>query len=217
MTSAQRRAFVAEQTVVSTTALVPEVRLHLATEATTLWQATQDLLDLHDLPPPFWAFAWPGGQALARYLLESPEVVAGRRVLSFAAGSAIEAIAAAQAGAHSVIANEIDSFAVEAIALNAALNGVSLEIEQSDLIGSHDPSWQVVIAGDVCYEKPMAERVTAWLSSLARAGVTVLSADPGRTYLPGEGLYEVARYDVPTSLELEDRTMRSTAIYRWTA
>jgi len=207
-------AFVREHTVLSHTALVPEIALHLATEVTPLWQATQDFLEHNSLPPPFWAFAWPGGQALARYLLDQPEVVAGRCVLSFAAGSGIEAIAAAKAGASAVVANEIDAFALGAIELNAAANQVALTLAPDDLIGNHDPRWQVVIAGDVCYEKPMAERVTAWLRALAAAGVTVLSADPGRTYLP-PGLTEVARYDVPTSLELEDRTLRTTAIYRW--
>lgn len=210
-----RTAFVRAETEIATPPLVPEIRLHLATEAVPLWQATEATLTEHGLPPPYWAFAWPGGQALARHLLDHPEIARGRRVLDFAAGSGLAGIAAARAGAAKVIAAEIDGFAVAAIALNAGLNDVAIETVEQDIVGSPATNWDLVLAGDVCYERPMAERVGAWLAELARAGTTVLMGDPGRSYLPATGLVEVARYDVPTSLELEDRAMRETVIWRW--
>jgi predicted nicotinamide N-methyase len=166
------------------------------------------------LPPPYWAFAWPGGQALARHLLDHPEIVRGRSVLDFAAGCGIAAIAAAKCGAASVDAAEIDSVAIEAIELNAALNDVEIDLIVSDLLDQPDDGWDVVLAGDVCYERPMAERVLPWAERLARAGCEVLLADPGRAYLPKAGLVEVARYTVPTSRDLEDRETRETRIYR---
>lgn len=210
-----RRSFVQNSTTIATPPLVPEVRLHLATEVTPLWQATQDVLDALDLAPPFWAFAWPGGQGVARYILDHPQVVAGKRVLAFAAGSGIDAIAARLAGAAAVEANEIDLFGCEAIILNAALNDVHLDILAEDVVGRIDSRWQVVIAGDVCYEKPMAEKASAWFRDLARQGMTVLTGDPGRTYLPGMGLTPVAEYVVETSIDLEDRAERTVTVYRW--
>jgi predicted nicotinamide N-methyase len=213
--TSDRTQFVRSHTQITAPSLVPEVRLHLATEVTPLWTATQDFLDSHMLPPPYWAFAWPGGQALARYVLDHPHVVRGRHVLSFAAGGGIDAIAARLAGASAVEANEIDAFACAAIRLNAALNDVALDVLNEDVIGRVEDRWEVVIAGDVCYEKPMAERATAWLAGLVARGVTVITADPGRSYLPSVGLEKVGEYDVPTSLDLEDRTLRTTAVYRW--
>src|SRR6266699_5013516 len=155
--------FVRSNTLIEAPPLVPEIRLHLATEVTPIWQATEESLARNALPPPFWAFAWAGGQALARYLLDHPETVAGREMLDFGAGSGLVAIAAAKAGAASVTAAEIDHFAAAAIAANAALNGVAIEVVTSDVLGSIDPRWEVVIAGDVCYERVMADRVTVWL------------------------------------------------------
>lgn len=210
-----RRRFIETHTIVDAPPLVPEVRLHLSTDVTPLWQATQDVLDGLHMPPPFWAFAWPGGQALARYLLDHPHVVAGKHVLSFASGGGIDAIAARLAGAAVVEANEIDAFGCDAIALNAALNGVSLQIIDHDVMGSLEDRWQIVIAGDICYERPMAEKAAAWFKALVARGVTVLVADPGRNYLPGTGLRKVAEYVVPTLLDLEDRTERTTVLYEW--
>jgi predicted nicotinamide N-methyase len=192
---------------------VPEIRLHLATEVTPIWQATEELLARTGLPPPYWAFAWAGGQALARYLLDHREHVAGRFVLDFGAGSGLVAIAAASAGAAHVLAADTDRCAAAAIAANAALNGVSLEVTTADLIDTDDPCWEVVTAGDVCYEQPMADRVTAWLRSLARRGCVVLIGDPGRPYLPTAGSRERARYAVPTSRELEGCEARDGIVW----
>jgi predicted nicotinamide N-methyase len=206
--------FVRSNTVVSAPPLVPEIRLHLATEITPIWQATEDTLARSGLPPPYWAFAWAGGQALARFLLDHPERVAGRSVLDFGAGSGLVAIAAAKAGAASVLAAEIDDFAAAAIAANAALNDVSILVTMADVLDTVVPQWEIVTAGDVCYERPMAERVTAWLRGLAARGVLVLLGDPGRAYLPSEGLVERARYIVPTSRELEDRDTRDGVVWQ---
>ena len=206
--------FVLAETIIASPPLVPEIRLHLANEVVPLWQATEADLTERGLPPPYWAFAWPGGQALARYLLDRPDLVAGKRVLDFAAGSGLAAIAAARAGAASVAAAEIDRFAIAAIGLNADLNGVDLEMIEADIIGQ-SLGWDVVPAGDVCYERPMAERAGGWLGELAASGASVLMGDPGRNYLPAMGLREVARYRVPTSLDLEDRVSRETIVWAW--
>jgi len=213
-------AFIRAETALSAPPLVPEIRLHLASEILPIWQATEADLARHGLPPPYWAFAWPGGQALTRHLLDHRELVAGRRVLDFAAGSGLSAIAAAMAGASAVAAADIDPFARAAIALNADTNGVNVALIEEDILGSSGdwPSdWDVILAGDVCYERPMAERVAAWFTVLANAGRLVLIGDPGRSYLPGSGLREIARYQVPTSLELEYCTLRETVVWRWEA
>jgi len=207
-------AFVDAQTIVAAPPLVPEITLHLASEVTPLWQATEATLARDNLPPPYWAFAWPGGQALARYVLDHRDVVEGRRVLDFAAGSGLVAIAAAKAGANHVTASEIDPFALAAIERNARRNGVRVVIASQDLTAAPPERWNVVLAGDVCYERPMAERVTPWLREAAKAGALVLIADPGRAYLPDAGLEELARYVVPTSRDLEDRSERETRVLR---
>lgn len=213
-------AFIAAQTTVASAPLVPEIRLHLATAVTPLWQATEATLARDNLPPPYWAFAWPGGQALARYVLDHPDSVRGRRVLDFAAGCGIGALAAAKAGAASVSAAEIDPVASAAMTLNAKLNKATVALVEHDLTGSVDDAagrWDVVLAGDVFYEKPMADRVEPWLRGLARRGVRVLVADPGRAYMPKAGLAEIGRYTVPTSRDLEDRETRETVVYALTA
>lgn len=210
------RAFVLEQTQPGRATLVPEIALRLATEAVPLWQATEATLSATGLPPPYWAFAWPGGQALARELLNRPERVRGRRVLDVGAGGGIAAIAAAMAGATRVTAAEIDRFALAALAINAADNGVTVALFEGDPIGRLDLDAEVVLIGDLCYERPLAERVVPWLRHLVGAGVEVLLADPGRAYVPKDGLIELARHVVPTSLDLEDRTTREAVIYRVT-
>jgi len=207
-------AFVRAETTLAAPPLVPEIRLHLASEVVPLWQATEETLTRRGLPPPYWAFAWPGGQAIARHVLDNPGLLRGARVLDFAAGSGLAAIAAAKAGAANIVAAEIDEFALAAIALNARVNGVRVETISEDIVG-WPSAWDVVLAGDVCYERPMAERVARWFAALAAAGTQVLMADPGRAYLPREGLVEVARYEVPTSLDLEDRKQRETIVWRW--
>jgi len=212
MSGAER--FVLANTAIAAAPLVPEIRLHLATEVTPLWQATESEMARSGLEPPFWAFAWPGGQALARYVLDRPELVRNRRVLDIAAGSGLAAIAAAKAGAARVVANEIDDFAAVALALNAALNGAAVEVSRRDLLGGSVDRFDVVLAGDVCYERPMTERIVPWLRARAAEGALVLLGDPGRAYLPSSGLVELARYDVPTTLELEDRTLRETVVWR---
>lgn len=204
-------AFVRSQTQVAAPSLVPEIALHLATEITPIWQATEIWCDLNNIDPPFWAFAWPGGQALARHVLDHPEIVAGRRILDFAAGSGIAGIACALAGAAVVEAAELDPLARVALALNAAANGVSLTLPIEDVVGS-TCRWDLILCGDVCYEAPMTAHIMPWLRRMATEA-DVWIADPGRAYLPCEGLTPFATYTVPTSLELEDRTERQVILY----
>ena len=209
-----RRAFILANTRLLRPPLAPWMQLHLADEAVELWQKTEDDLGEIGLPPPFWAFAWAGGQALARYIEETPAVVAGRRVLDFASGSGLVAIAAARAGAARVEACEIDDFALVAIALNAETNGVRIETRAADLVGI-DEGWDVVLAGDVSYQRDMAEAVTDWLERLAARGADVLIGDPGRSYLARERLREIAQYSVPVTRALEDAEIKKTGVYRF--
>jgi len=202
--------FVRANTALAAPPLVPELMLHLATEATPLWEATEATLARSNLPPPYWAFAWPGGQALARFILDHPETVRGRRILDFGAGSGLAAIAAARAGAEAVAA-EIDEFAAAAIRLNMSLNEVRVEIVTEDVI-DRPCEWDVILAGDMCYERPLAERLTAWLRELPAA---VLLGDPGRNYFRPDGLERLATYTVPTSRDLEDRETRETGVWRF--
>jgi len=206
------QGFVRAQTVANRASLVPEIVLHLADEITPIWQATEAWLAENNVDPPFWAFAWPGGQALARHVLDYPSVAAGRRVLDFAAGCGLAAIACARAGAASVEAAEIDPLARAAIALNAAANDVAVAVLVGDVVGA-DCRWDLILCGDVCYEAPMTGRILPWLRRMA-AQAEVWIADPGRAYLPDDGLAAFASYRVPTSLELEDRTERQVTLYR---
>ena len=204
-------AFVRAHTVVGRAPLVPEIALHLASEITPIWQATEAWLAERDIEPPFWAFAWPGGIATARMILDDPAMVRGLRVLDFAAGCGIAAIAAAQAGAAMVEAAEIDPLAVAAIGLNAELNGVSVTALLEDVVGA-DYRWDVILAGDVCYEAPMTAHILPWLRGMAGQGVRVLLADPGRAYLPRDGLRPLRVLEVPTTRELEDRERRVVTV-----
>jgi len=204
--------FIRAHTRLAVAPLVPEFGLHLASEITPIWQATEDWLARRNIAPPFWAFAWPGGQALARYILDHPEVVAGRRVLDFAAGGGIAALAAARAGAALVEAADIDALAIAAVALNAAANAVQVHGLAGDVVGA-GCRWDVILCGDICYEAPMTRHLLPWLQEMARVS-EVWIADPGRAYLPTLGLVEIARYAVPTTLELEDHTERQTVLYR---
>jgi predicted nicotinamide N-methyase len=204
--------FVRANTRLDNTPLLPEVKLYLASQVTPLWEATEATLEKQGLPPPYWAFAWVGGQAVARYLLDHPETVRGLRVLDFAAGSGVAGVAAAMAGAAFVEAAEIDDFAGAAIELNARANQVEIAVCLNDLVGAAS-RWDVVLAGDVCYERPMAERVFAWLLKLNHEGVRIILGDPGRNYLPTSGLREVARHDVPTTKDIEDKEMRTAVVY----
>jgi predicted nicotinamide N-methyase len=208
-----RRGFILANTALLPVPHAPELRLHVAQEATELWQKTEDELATISLPPPFWAFAWAGGQALARHLLDHPHLVAGRRVLDFASGSGLVAIAAARAGAARVEACDIDAFAAVAMALNAAANAVALAIRLEDVVG-RDEGWEVICAGDVCYEKAMAERVVEWLAGLSRRGALVLIGDPGRSYLPKQRLDMLASYEVPVTRSLEDAEIKRSSVWR---
>ena len=192
--------------------IVPEISLYLATEITPIWQATEAELAAAEVPPPFWAFAWAGGQALARHVLDHPDLVAGRRVLDFGSGSGLCAIAAAMAGAARVRAVDIDPIACTVIGINAALNDVALDVETADIIDGPTTA-DLILVGDMCYEKPLAARLLRWLREAVAEGAVGLLGDPGRNYSPAEGVREIARYLVPTSLELEDRTERSAAVW----
>jgi predicted nicotinamide N-methyase len=208
-------AFVRASALPARLPLVPELCLHLATEVTPLWQATEATLERTGLPPPYWAFAWVGGQALARHILDHPQWVEGKVVLDFAAGSGVAGLAALRAGARRVIAADIDSLALTSIRLNAGLNGLPVpELRSENLVGRSLPELEVILAGDVCYERPMAEPVTRWLRTMAASGRTVLLGDPGRAYLPSQGLEALAHYLVPTSRDIEDQENKPTTVWR---
>jgi predicted nicotinamide N-methyase len=211
--TAALQAFILAQTRLLPVPHAPAIRLHLADEAVELWQKTEDELGEMGLPPPFWAFAWAGGQGLARHILDHPELVAGKRVLDFASGSGLVAIAAAKAGAAHVEASEIDAHALAAIPLNAAANGVEVSVRKDDMIAL-DEGWDVVMAGDVFYERGMAGSVHGWLRALAARGATALVGDPGRAYLPREGLTLMAEYHVPVTRALEDAEIKRVGVYR---
>lgn len=208
------RRFVLDNTEVTTLFHVPEIQLHLANEAHALWHRTEEELQTIGLQPPFWAFAWPGGQALARYVLDHPEDFIFKRVLDFATGSGIVAIAAAVAGAASVVANDIDPFAAAATAINAQLNMVNLEQTAEDLIGS-DLGWDFVLAGDVFYDSATSAVLTPWFDALAARGAQVLVGDPGRAYLPREKLEKIATYQVKGDLAVDDFLGKEATVWRW--
>lgn len=212
--SAAPASFIRRNTALHEPPLAPEVKLHLATEIVPIWQMTEDELEKSGLPPPFWAFAWAGGQALSRYILDNPDIVRGKSVLDFGAGSGLIGIAAAKAGAKNVLSADIDNFAVEAIRINAASNGVDVQATPEDLVGVENRGWEVILVGDMCYERPLAERIETWLRRLAGEGVTVLIGDPGRTYLPKSGLEKLISYAVMTTRELEDTDVRNTSVWR---
>jgi predicted nicotinamide N-methyase len=204
--------FIRANTELVSPPLVPEVKLHLATEVVPLWQLTEEELAAKGVPPPYWAFAWAGGQALSRFVLDHPEVVAGKSVLDFGSGSGLVAIAAAKAGAERVIAADIDEFANVAIKLNAAVNAAIISATTVDLIGS-DGNWRTILVGDMCYERPLAERLVEWLRDRAAHGAMVLLGDPGRSYFPASGVERLASYRVQTTRDLEDCEIRETSVY----
>jgi predicted nicotinamide N-methyase len=207
----------AERFILANTALtapphVPEIRLHLADEAHDLWRRTEEELAEIGLPPPFWAFAWAGGQGLARHVLDHPELVRGGTVLDFASGSGLVAIAAARAGAAQVLAADIDPFCAAAIRLNAEANGVEIDFSGDDLIGKDD-GWDVVLAGDVFYDRAFADRLMPWFTALRARGAAVLVGDPGRSYLPKTGLEKLAIYEIPVTRALEDAEVKRSTVW----
>jgi len=212
----ERANFIVSNTRLVAVPLTPEIKLHIADDVTALWQMTESELKTSGLPPPFWAFAWAGGQALARYVLDNPVIVAGKRVLDFAAGSGLVGIAAALAGAAYVEACDIDAFAIASVGVNAHANNVAVEARVRDLVGL-DENWDVVLAGDVSYERDMAARVTNWLGDLARRGANVLVGDPGRTYLARDRLAPLAEYIVPVSRDLEDADTKTASVWKFTS
>ena len=207
-------AFIRANTQLHEPPLIPEVKLWLASEIVPIWQMTEEELQENGLPPPFWAFAWAGGQALSRYILDHPEVVRGKRVLDFGSGSGLIGIAAMKAGAASVLAADIDPFAAAAIRLNAEVNNVSLLETTDNLVGSDNRGWDVILIGDMCYERPLAESIEIWVRSLVAEGAEAFIGDPGRTYLPKSGLEKVISYAVMTTRELEDTDVRNTSVWK---
>ncbi|MEO3774210.1 50S ribosomal protein L11 methyltransferase [Micromonospora sp. B9E7] len=195
------------------TPFVPEVRLHLAEDA-IVWWARMEATAGHALPAPYWASVWAGGQALARHVLDHPELAAGRRVLDLAAGSGLVAIAAALAGATQVIANDIDPYAVAAVTLNARANQVAVDAVGDDLLDSIDAEADLVVAGDVFYDRAMADRMLPFLERIAAAGAEVLVGDPGRGHLPADRLTVLADYPVPTTEPSVDSSLRRVQVLR---
>ena len=213
---ADRKAFIRANTRLKPVPLVPEISLYVADEAVPIWQKTEEELDAIGLPPPYWAFAWAGGQALARYVLDNRAAVANLRVLDLAAGSGLVAIAAALAGAAPVVAADIDAFTDPAIALNAAANDVYIEVVTDDLLdrpASRAPRYDVILVGDLFYERDTAARALAFLDRHAATGARVLVGDPGRTYLPKDRLKRLAEYSVPVTRELEDLDIKRTTVW----
>jgi predicted nicotinamide N-methyase len=213
VTPEDRQAFIRAHTTLQPTPFVPEIRLHIGGEAMPLWETVFHADDRLPVPPPFWAWPWAGGQALARYVLDHPELVRDRHVADVGAGGGIVAIAAALAGAARVVAIDIEPFAIEATRLNAAANHVAIELVQGDPVGTDD-GWDVVLAGDIWYEAELAAHLGPWLRTLAGRGATVLTGDLGRAYLPGEGLEVLAEYVVPTLVDLEDVTEKAARVLR---
>ena len=208
-----RRAFILENTRLRSPPHTPELNLRLADEITPIWQMTEEALAEIGLPPPFWAFAWAGGQALARYVLDHPNLVRGKTVIDFASGSGIVGIAAMKAGAAHVLCADIDGFCQAALSLNQAANDVVCDFTETDLLDAPPPTADLILAGDICYEKPMTDKVMAWLKAARAQGATVLIGDPGRSYFPKTGLEKLAEYQVETTRELEDFAVKKTCVW----
>jgi predicted nicotinamide N-methyase len=215
--AADPRAFVLRHTRLRPVPGVEHLRLHLADEVLPLWRATQLETGDEDAPLPYWAFAWAGGLAVARYLAEHPDRVAGRRVFDVASGSGLCGLAALNAGAAAVWAADIDPFSWAAIALNARALGRRITVVKRDVLDDDPPDAEVVLAGDTWYETGFADRIWPWLRRCRAAGLDVLVGDPGRAYLPADGLVELASYEVRTTTELEDRAQRTARVYELAA
>ncbi|MET0235184.1 MAG: 50S ribosomal protein L11 methyltransferase [Kibdelosporangium sp.] len=207
-------AFVRAHTRLGAAPHVPELQLYLADDAIDLWERVEAEVGQRDLAPPFWAFAWAGGQALARYVLDNPALVAGRHVLDLAAGCGVVALAAAKAGARRVVANEIDPFAIDAIALNAEVNGLAVQTVLGDVLDGDADGADVVLAGDIFYDKAVTSRMMPYIQRLQGRGVTVLVGDPGRAHLPQQKFEQVARYEISVPRALEDSEVKTTTVWR---
>jgi predicted nicotinamide N-methyase len=205
---------IVENTVIGSAPLVPEIRVRLLRDDSPLWRAFEDQPVAAELPRPYWAFAWSGGQALARYLLDRPVTVRGRHILDFGAGCGIAGIAAARAGAREVTASDIDPVSVRAISHNADLNAVQVETVHGDLIYAENPGWDVLLAGDIWYESRLARHGLSWLKALAKAGVIVLVGDPGRMFSPSQGIESLATYSCRSVPDLEHPALQTASVFR---
>lgn len=219
MTESQTRVpdaqrFIAENTRLLTPPLVPEIKLHLAEESIPIWKKTEEELGEMNVPPPFWAFAWAGGQALARYLLDHPDLTSGKRVLDLGCGSGLTAIAAGLAGASAVLAADIDAFSLAATALNATTNGVRVETTARDMLDDATCAFDVILVGDLFYERQLADRVLGYIERAKAGGAISLIGDPQRSYFPRGRFTQLATYEVPVTRELEDAEIKKTAVWR---
>ena len=194
--------------------LVPEIKLHLAEESLPIWQRTEDELGEMNVPPPYWAFAWAGGQAVARWLLDNPALADGKRVLDIGAGSGMTALAARRAGAADVLAADIDAIAIAAVALNAEANALDVRVTSEDLLGAPPGDFDTIIVGDMFYERDLAAKVLAFIESAVARGSVVLIGDPQRSYFPRDRFDKIAEYQVPVTRELEDSEIKRTAVWR---
>jgi predicted nicotinamide N-methyase len=210
--------FITENTRLLAPPLVPEIVLHLAAESLPIWQKTEDELGKMNVPPPYWAFAWAGGQAVARYLLDHPEICRAQTVIDLGAGSGISAIAAVKAGARTVIAADIDKLALAACALNARANGVRIDIITGiDLLAEPPRGEGVIIVGDLFYERQLADRVLDYIGKAKARGSAVYIGDPQRSYFPNGRFTKLEEYQVPVTRELEDAEIKRTAVWRASA
>jgi predicted nicotinamide N-methyase len=211
---ASQKSFIRSNTELLVPPLVPEIKLHLAVETVPIWLKTEEELGEINVPPPYWAFAWAGGQALARYLLDHPETCRGQHVIDLGCGSGLTAIAAVMTGARSVIAADIDTYALTACRLNADANGVTFDVTSADLLSAPPQSAGVILVGDLFYERPLAERVLAYIDAAKAKGAAVYIGDPQRTYFPRDRFTLLARYEVPVTRDLEDAEIKKTAVWQ---
>ena len=214
MSQATPPPFVLAFTEVQTHPLVPEVRLRLAHDTIGLWEDAEEAMGRGELAPPFWASVWPGGLALARYLLQHPELVLGRPVIDVATGSGVVAIAAALAGARSVVAYDTDELAVHAAQMNACLNRVPVAVYEADVRLVSAPSGALVTAGDVFYDRDIATAMLEGLTTLAEAGSDVLIGDPYRSFLPRDRLEPLANFDIGVDMAVESESVKTTLVAR---
>lgn len=206
--------FIQANTKLLAVPLVGEIRLHLAEESMPIWQKTEEELGRMNVPPPYWAFAWAGGQALARYLLDNPGLVEGRSVLDLGAGSGLTAIAAMKAGASKVLAADIDPYAAAAVVLNAQANNVHVDTATADLLDAPAEAFDLILVGDLFYERELADRVLAFATKARDGGAVVLAGDPRRSYFPRDKFLQLAEYSVPVTRDLEDMEIKHTAVWQ---